>query len=712
MGETSAEAFAERLVQLRRNAGLTLDELAKQTSYAKGTLTQATNGKVLPSWQLTQRYVEACDGAVAEWKERWDQASATESGQVKPVAQPPADERPINEPDPPPKRRKPVILGVALVLGVALAAMLTYVVWQASAKDPEGALPSCSGPATDEVRIAASQDKSQLLGELAKQYGLRGVDGRCVQVVVGDKNSGVAMSALAKGWTEADGPRPDVWSPASSMWLALAKHRAAGAASQVLPDESPQPIVTTPLMIALPQPMAQALGWPKADIGWHELAELATDPQGWASYGHPEWGQFRLGKTNPAYSGSGLNATIGAFFAFTGRTDELTLRDIDNPALQDSVRKIERSIVHYGSTTLAFLANLRQADDNQAALSYISAVSVEESSMVAYNEGYACGAPGCPKQAPPRTKLVGIYPREGALFSDHPYIELRGMDAPKKAVADDFLTYLHSPAAQGQFGEYGFRDYQGKPNSTVTNENGADPGATLTPLGVPKGPVLDRLLNTWPKLRKPANVLVAIDASGSMADPVPGTGSNKIDLVKQAKYSLFGTEGFSDTDRVGLWKFSAGLDGPRDYVPLVPIGGMSEPLGGTTRRDQLVNNVEGLAVDGGTGLYDTIAAAVNAIHSTVDSNAINAVVLLTDGRNQKDGGIQSVDALLAALHASSTSQFPVRVFTIAYGSEADQTDKNGKTVLQEIAVGTGGAAYNAKDPTSIAAVLADVVSNF
>jgi Ca-activated chloride channel family protein len=89
---------------------------------------------------------------------------------------------------------------------------------------------------------------------------------------------------------------------------------------------------------------------------------------------------------------------------------------------------------------------------------------------------------------------------------------------------------------------------------------------------------------------------------------------------------------------------------------------------------------------------------VKAIHRAVDSNAINAVVLLTDGRNQKNGGIPSVDALLAQLNPSSTGQFPVRVFTIVYGSEADQTHKNGKTVLQEIAAGTGGAAYNAKGP--------------
>ena len=56
-----------------------------------------------------------------------------------------------------------------------------------------------------------------------------------------------------------------------------------------------------PLVFAMPKPMAEALGWPGKAIGWAELAELAADPKGWAKYGHPEWGAFKLGKTNPNF---------------------------------------------------------------------------------------------------------------------------------------------------------------------------------------------------------------------------------------------------------------------------------------------------------------------------------------------------------------------------------------------------------------------------
>ena len=54
------------------------------------------------------------------------------------------------------------------------------------------------------------------------------------------------------------------------------------------------------------RPMAEALGWPDKPIGWDTIVDLAADPQGWAKYGHPEWGAFKFGHTHPGKSNSGL----------------------------------------------------------------------------------------------------------------------------------------------------------------------------------------------------------------------------------------------------------------------------------------------------------------------------------------------------------------------------------------------------------------------
>ena len=58
-------------------------------------------------------------------------------------------------------------------------------------------------------------------------------------------------------------------------------------------------MATGPTVIAMPRAMAEAMGWPKAAIGWRDCSRWRSDPAGWGRYGHPGVGSFQLGKTNP-----------------------------------------------------------------------------------------------------------------------------------------------------------------------------------------------------------------------------------------------------------------------------------------------------------------------------------------------------------------------------------------------------------------------------
>src|SRR5205814_1195816 len=98
-----------------------------------------------------------------------------------------------------------------------------------------------------------------------------------------------AEQALARGWDEkVDGPAPDVWSPASSAWVVLLRQRLRGDAAPLVPDTISH-VAFSPLVIAMPKPMAVALGWPSKQLGWSDLLTLARDPAGRARVGHPEW---------------------------------------------------------------------------------------------------------------------------------------------------------------------------------------------------------------------------------------------------------------------------------------------------------------------------------------------------------------------------------------------------------------------------------------
>ena len=137
------------------------------------------------------------------------------------------------------------------------------------------------------------------------------------------KASGGAAQLLAEGWDEAaEGPRPVIWSPASSAWGTVLNQRLAD--ERPTPDgaDDATPFMLTPLVIAMPRAHGRgARAGPTSPSAGATILELARSEQGWADFGHPEWGAFRLGKTNPNFSTSGLSALIAQTYAAAGKTD-------------------------------------------------------------------------------------------------------------------------------------------------------------------------------------------------------------------------------------------------------------------------------------------------------------------------------------------------------------------------------------------------------
>ncbi|MFD0888817.1 VWA domain-containing protein, partial [Streptosporangium algeriense] len=83
---------------------------------------------------------------------------------------------------------------------------------------------ACDGQGV-RLTVAASLEKAELLRRMAAGYSGREVGGRCAEIAV-TRSSGGLIQALARGWDEErDGPRPDVWSPASSSWIALLRQQ-------------------------------------------------------------------------------------------------------------------------------------------------------------------------------------------------------------------------------------------------------------------------------------------------------------------------------------------------------------------------------------------------------------------------------------------------------------------------------------------------------
>ncbi len=601
------------------------------------------------------------------------------------------------------KSKAPIITAAIVGIVAIVAVRLIVSGSDGGSPDTDRAAARTSGDCVS-LTVAASSEKAALLRDLAESYEDTDpeVEGRCVAVEVTSVASGGGEAALARGWDEElDGPRPDVWTPAASTWVRLLEQDLAAADQpDLVPDETPS-VASTPLVLAMPRPMAQALGWPGKALGWSDVLSLVEDPRGWAALGHPEWGRFTLGKTNPNLSTSGLAATIGSFVAATGKSSDLTERDLKDPRVRRFVQTVERSVVHYGDTTLTYLSNLQRADDRGASLGYVSAVAVEEKSVLDYNAGNPTGDPATlGDHDRPAVPLAAVYPKEGTLYSDSPWVTLDApwVDEAKQAASADLLDYLRGDEAQKVFTDAGFRTYDGKPGEPITTSKDvlAD-GVTVT-LAPPAPAVLAQVRSAWTQLRKPARVLMLLDVSGSMGEPVPDAGATKLDLAKRA--AIRAMSQFAPTDEVGLWAFTTDLGGEeqiyRELEPVLPI---------SRQRSDLRQSIQSLTPLNGTPLYAAIRAAVDQMGASLDTGKINAVVVLTDGRNEYPADTD-LTGLVRQLGGGSSESTSLRVFTIAYGEGADLE------TLRQVSAASNAAAYDATRPESIDKVFTAVLSNF
>ncbi len=608
------------------------------------------------------------------------------------------------------RRRSSLPLVVAALIGLLLIVGVRMLVGGgAGSDDPPGAGPGAVGvdePAPEgctTVTVAASTEKSGLLAELAATYNGTSpqADGQCVWMSISPKASGTAAAALARGWDEqVDGPRPDVWTPAASSWAQLVAHESAQRdRPNPIPAGRPS-LVQSPLVIAMPRPMAETLGWPDATIGWKDLAELAGDANGWAVKGHPEWGRFKLGKTNPHVATSGLNATIASYFAATGVSSDLTVAQVNAPKTREFVSKLENAMVHYGDTSLTFLANMLAEDAAGRSLSYVSAVAVEEKVVLDYNRGNPSGDPATLGDQPaPVVPLVAVYPSDGTLLSDNPWMILTAdwVTPTKKQAATDFLAWLHEPDQQAHLTDAGFRDHEGRPGAVIEERSGLLPAGPSKIIDPPSPAVLAEIQDSWDELRKRAHVMFIMDVSGSMQDSVASAGVSKLRLAQDA--AITALDHFAADDEVGLRQFSTSL-GPKGepWLELEPITMAKQAV------PAMKQQIGAMFAEGGTALYATLRQAQHDMLSDLPPDRINAIVLLTDGKNEYPPD-EDLDSLLEQLHGESVDT-SVRVFPIGYGEGADPD------TLRAIAEASRGAYYEATDPASIEKVLISVISNF
>ncbi|MEU7753017.1 substrate-binding and VWA domain-containing protein [Micromonospora sp. NPDC049171] len=551
---------------------------------------------------------------------------------------------------------------------------------------------------TTTLEVNSSTEKAALLVDLAERYnrGDRSIDGGgCAQVHVSALNSGKATEALANGWANTGLPQPQVWLPTSSLWTGQLRLLDQGAGREPqTPDRYPS-IANSPLVIAMPQPKAELVRQ-RGSLGWGEILGL-SGRDGWASFGKPEWGRFTFGKDNPNLSTSGLAATIATYYAAVQRSNDLTRSDLANPAVTQFVRRIEANVSHYSDDSVDLLRNLAEADlaGGAGRTDDMSAIVLQEELVDLYNTGaLSARQDGQEQGRRPNVPLVAVHPREGTFNLDHPFVVLPSADGRQRAAAADFQKFLTEDDQQKSFARLGFRDHERRASAELLASVGAEPTGGLTYFEPPDPQVVGAMLDGWRTLRKKANILIALDTSGSMQAPVDTT-RTRFQVATAAAGK--GLALLNSEDRVGLWSFSSEIPSR----PKTPYR-REVPLGEFDQR-QIKSRIAGLHVEGATALYATVRAAHRELRDRYDPQRINAIVVLTDGKNEysKDN---ELDRLLAEV--TLDPERPVKVFCIAFDRDSDFA------TLDRIAKASSGKAFDATDPAKVDEAFVKLVSSF
>ena len=527
---------------------------------------------------------------------------------------------------------------------------------------------SFSGKDNLELVFTYGSEKEKWINEVTDTFNRgdhRTSAGKKIYVRAVPMGSGEAIDEVLEGRRQ-----PHIISPASAAFIKLGNAQSQSKYGKDL-IASTDNLVLSPVVIAMWKPMAEAIGWGKKPIGWSDILALARSQKGWEAYGYPQWGKFKFGHTHPQFSNSGLISLFAEVYAASGKTAGLTAADVSKPRTADFLSGIEKSVVHYGSST-GFFGRQMFSNGPQ----YLSAAVLYENMVI---ESYSQNNLPFP--------VVAIYPKEGTFWSDHPIgiVERDWVTAEHREAAKTYIQYLLQRPQQEKAIAYGFRPgaVDVPLASPIDEAHGADPKEPKTTLEVPSVATIDSILNLWQQKKKSAKVVLVLDTSGSMND------GGKIQNAREGAKQLVNL--LSDNDRLSLLPFNSKINWAAQDVSI------------KTGKGQLLQTIDSLFAQDGTTLYDSIDTAYQyLLAQSREDDSILSVVVLTDGADTESK--MPLNELMQRIHYDGEIH-KIHVFTIAYGNDAK------KDVLGQIASTTQAKSYEGT-PQNIAGVFKDVSTFF
>jgi hypothetical protein len=283
--------------------------------------------------------------------------------------------------------------------------------------------------------------------------------------------------------------RIQVWSPASSVYkdTFVEDWQSKYSTNPILREE---PLALTPMVFVLWEERYQAFQSHYGTVDFDTINRALHEPAGWQTIGgHPDWGLFKFGHTNPVDSNSGIQALLLAGHSYFKKTGDLTVSEVTDAGFQAWLARLESATNSDSNST----GNLMREMVLKGPSSY-DALLVYESVAIDYL-----------KNAEGRWGALHIVYPEYNTWNDNPYYILNATwsTEEQRQAAGKFLDFLLSEPVQRESIVHGFRPA----NPSVPTRTPDSPWTRFAVNGVkidlgkicppPKAEIATNLLASW-----------------------------------------------------------------------------------------------------------------------------------------------------------------------------------------------------------------------
>lgn len=565
-----------------------------------------------------------------------------------------------------PRRRSPAGLIGPLTGAIGLALLLGAGVYALAGG-------GCDGGTVD-LRVAAAPDIAPAISDIAASFNKQhhSTGNRCVRTVVKASDPSVTTAVLSGQSVVPGLTMPDVWIPDSSLWIDLVHSTPRGTSGV---QGTPTTVAETPLVAATSRSFAAKLSAQGLRPTWDMLLKT-TDALAAGAVSKNDMlpaDSVHVQILDPTRNAGGLGAVVMSRMLLRGDPNA-------GPIFTQIVRKAQASM---SPSTHALFTDFNRNLRGRAPVGI-----VPEQAVWKYDHDKA------------GTPATALYPSEGTFTLDYP-LALTTSDATKVGAARLLESAMTTGSAQAAIRALGFRTPDGRGGDTFGAAQGVSPRVPRA-LPSPAAGDVTGVMRAWTKLALRTRMLVLLDVSGSMAQPVGG-GLTRMTATAQVAQSSLAL--LPDDSDLGLWTFSSNLDGHKPYRTVVPLGGLSDRVGSGTRRQAVIGALGGVrpVPNGDTGLYDSVLTAYKSMLRGYKVGYYNPVLVLTDGKNDDPRG-PTLPRLLTALKRLNDPARPVRVVFIGFGPDVDMN------AMQAIAADTNGVAYHARKPQDVQRFFLDSLS--